>query len=204
MPSGFGNVERDGYQGDDHALQDRGRQARDPLSQDPYAVTFYKLGDTYYAARSNEFGYANYEIIPAPQIAANPLTALSNQFSIELGLTEEQKKQIVPMLQQEMKQLRRAEEGHLAQRPAEGGGVAQARRLLRREDHAAAQSGAAAEVPGHARADAAADDRGDGRQGAAEGGSAVSMFATCTSSAEALEASRVDPAIRSGASVPRH
>ena len=74
-------------------------------SQDPYSFTFYKVGDTYYAARSNEFGYANYEIIPAPQIAANPLTALSNQFSIELGLTEEQKKQIVPILQQEIKQL---------------------------------------------------------------------------------------------------
>ena len=76
-----------------------------PVAQDPYSFTFYKLGDTYYAARSNEFGYANYEIIPAPQIAANPLTALSNQFSIELGLTEEQKKQIVPILQQELKQL---------------------------------------------------------------------------------------------------
>ena len=69
------------------------------MSQDPYSFTFYKLGDTYYAARSNEFGYANYEIIPPPQIAANPLTALSNQFSIELGLTEQQKQQIVPILQ---------------------------------------------------------------------------------------------------------
>lgn len=28
--------------------------------------TVYKLGDKYYGARSNEFGYANYEIIPAP------------------------------------------------------------------------------------------------------------------------------------------
>ena len=36
---------------------------------------------------------------------SNPLTAISNQFSIELGLTEEQKKQIVPILQQEIKQL---------------------------------------------------------------------------------------------------
>ena len=105
MPSAFGNVARDGYQGTTCRLPDRGRQAHHPVSQDPYAFTFYKLGDTYYAARSNEFGYANYEIIPAPQIAANPLTALSNQFSIELGLTEQQKKQIVPILQQEMKQL---------------------------------------------------------------------------------------------------
>ena len=66
---------------------------------------FYKVGDTYYAARSNEFGHVNYEIVPAPQIAANPLTALSNQFSLELRLTEEQKKQIVPILQAELKQL---------------------------------------------------------------------------------------------------
>jgi hypothetical protein len=25
-------------------------------------VTVYKLGDKYYGARSNEFGYANYEV----------------------------------------------------------------------------------------------------------------------------------------------
>ena len=59
----------------------------------------------YYGARSNEFGYANYEIIPAPQIAENPLTALSNQFSSALGLTEQQRQQIVPMLQGTIKKL---------------------------------------------------------------------------------------------------
>jgi len=32
----------------------------------------YKLGDKYYGARSNEFGYANYEIIPALK-EVNPL-----------------------------------------------------------------------------------------------------------------------------------
>jgi hypothetical protein len=31
----------------------------------PIEVTAYKLGDKYYGARSNEFGYVNYEIIPA-------------------------------------------------------------------------------------------------------------------------------------------
>ena len=105
MPSAFGNVERDGYQATTHAYKIEGGKLVIPVAQDPYSFTFYKVGDTYYAARSNEFGYANYEIIPAPQIAANPLTALSNQFSIELGLTEEQRNQIVPMLQQEIKQL---------------------------------------------------------------------------------------------------
>ena len=75
------------------------------ISQDPYAVTFYKLGDTYYGARSNEFGYANYEIIPPPQIAVNPLTEVTDQFSIELGLTEQQKEQILPILNDEIKRL---------------------------------------------------------------------------------------------------
>ena len=75
------------------------------ISQDPFAVTIYKLGDTYYGARSNEFGYANYEIIPTPQFVQNPLTAMINQFSIELGLTEQQRQQILPFLQQEATQL---------------------------------------------------------------------------------------------------
>ncbi len=105
MPSAFGSVERDGYRGTTSAYRIEGGKLVIPVSQEPYAFTFYKLGDTYYAARSNEFGYANYEIIPAPLIAANPLIAVANQFSIELGLTEEQKKQIVPILQQEIKQL---------------------------------------------------------------------------------------------------
>ena len=104
-PSGFGKLAQDGYEGLTGRYQIQGGKLITFVSQDPYAFTFYKLGDTVYAARSNEFGYANYEIIPAPQIAANPLTALSNQFSTELGLTEQQRREIVPVLQQEMKQL---------------------------------------------------------------------------------------------------
>jgi Protein of unknown function (DUF3604) len=34
------------------------------LAGTPIEITPYKLGDKYYGARSNEFGYANYEIIP--------------------------------------------------------------------------------------------------------------------------------------------
>jgi len=40
----------------------------------PIEFTVYKLGDKYVAARSNEFGYANYEIIPV-QLEVNPLGA---------------------------------------------------------------------------------------------------------------------------------
>jgi hypothetical protein len=41
----------------------------------PFEVTVYKLGDKHYGARSNEFGYANYQIIP-PIRELNPLNAL--------------------------------------------------------------------------------------------------------------------------------
>jgi predicted transcriptional regulator len=44
-------------------------------------------------------------MIPSPQFVLNPLTATLNTFSIELGLNEQQKQQIVPFLQDELKQL---------------------------------------------------------------------------------------------------
>ena len=40
----------------------------------PIEIAVYKVGDKYLAARSNEFGYANYEVIPA-QPELNPLGA---------------------------------------------------------------------------------------------------------------------------------
>ena len=40
----------------------------------PIEITVYKLGDKYLGARSNEFGYANYEIIPVVA-ELNPLGA---------------------------------------------------------------------------------------------------------------------------------
>ena len=44
-----------------------------PMSGTPLEITVYKSGDKYIAARSNEFGYANYEIIPAVA-QLNPLS----------------------------------------------------------------------------------------------------------------------------------
>ena len=35
-------------------------------------MTVYKLGDKTFAARSNEFGFANYEIIPTPKALNEP------------------------------------------------------------------------------------------------------------------------------------
>jgi hypothetical protein len=105
MPSNVGNVTRSGYEGTTTAYKIENGKVVTTLSQDPMSVAIYKLGDTYYGARSNEFGYANYEIIPYPQFVLNPLTAMINQFSIDLGLTEQQKQQVVPILQEAGTQL---------------------------------------------------------------------------------------------------
>jgi hypothetical protein len=105
VPSGYGNVERDGYQGTTSPYKIEDGKLITFVSQDPYALTFHKLGDTYYAARSNEFGYANYEIVEDPKFAINPLTEVINRFSTTLGLTEQQRQQVVPILKEELKQL---------------------------------------------------------------------------------------------------
>ena len=107
MPSSFGGVVRSGYEGTTTAYKIEGGKVVTPISQDPFSMTFYKLGDTYYFARSNEFGYANYEVIapPEPPIVSNPLTAMLNQFSIELGLTQPQRQQILPIIKAEVPKL---------------------------------------------------------------------------------------------------
>jgi hypothetical protein len=104
-PSSFGSPIRDGYQGVTTPYKIENGKIVTMISQDPFALTVYKQGDAYYFARSNEFGYANYELIPTPQIVSNPLVAMINQFSIELGLTEQQKQQIVPFLKEELPKL---------------------------------------------------------------------------------------------------
>src|SRR5574337_1086090 len=105
VPSGYGDVIRDGYEARTTPYKIEGGKLITLLAQDPYSVAVYKLGDTYYGARSNEFGYANYEMIAAPQIAINPLDEVISQFSLKLGLTEQQKREIVPILKQEISQL---------------------------------------------------------------------------------------------------
>ena len=104
-PSSVGNPIRDGYQGTTTPYRIENGKVVTTISQDSFGVAIYKLGETYYGARSNEFGFANYEMIATPQIVSNPLTAMLTQLSIELGLTEQQKQQIVPFLQQELTQL---------------------------------------------------------------------------------------------------
>jgi hypothetical protein len=105
-PSYVGNPILNGYQANTSPYKIEGGKLTTKVAQDPYSMTIYKLGDSYYGARSNEFGYANYEMIPSPQFVQNPLTAMLDQFSIELGLTEQQRQQILPFLQQEAPKLK--------------------------------------------------------------------------------------------------
>ena len=73
LPSGVGNVAKSGYQGTTSPYTIENGKVVMMVSQEPYSVTVYKLGDTYYGARSNEFGYANYEILQKPPLFLNPL-----------------------------------------------------------------------------------------------------------------------------------
>ncbi|MGZ6078565.1 MAG: DUF3604 domain-containing protein, partial [Myxococcaceae bacterium] len=101
-PSKVGNPVRSGYEGTSTSYRIENGKLVTTIYQEPATVTFYKLGGTYYVARGEEFGFANYEIVATPQIASNPLTALIDQFTLELGLNEKQKQQIVPLLKAEL------------------------------------------------------------------------------------------------------
>ena len=73
VPSLAGDVAQNGYQGVTTPYSIANGKVVTTLSQAPIEVTVYKMGDTYYAARSNEFGYANYEILPKPPLFLHPL-----------------------------------------------------------------------------------------------------------------------------------
>ena len=165
LPSYVGNPIRNGYQGTTTPYKIEGGKVVTKVRRIRTPSTIYKLGDTYYGARSNEFGYANYEMIPSPQFVVNPLTAMLNQFSIELGLTEQQQQQILPYPARREFRSSGAEEEHLAQATGQIGAVEANQRRRRCQNHASPRSAAAAEVPGHPRRASAGDDREDGGPG---------------------------------------
>ena len=105
LPSYVGNPIRNGYEANTSPYKIEGGKLTIRVAQDPYSMTIYKLGDSYYGARSNEFGYANYEMIPSPQFVLDPVRAALNQFSIELALTQPQRQQIVPIIKAEIPKL---------------------------------------------------------------------------------------------------
>jgi Protein of unknown function (DUF3604) len=64
QPSALGDVAERSYLGTTSPYYINNGKIVTEFAGTPIEVTAYKLGDKYYGARSNEFGYANYEIIP--------------------------------------------------------------------------------------------------------------------------------------------
>ncbi|MGJ7508657.1 DUF3604 domain-containing protein [Variovorax sp. GT1P44] len=67
QPSEFGDLSRNSYLGNsttDYSIKNG--KIVTSFGNRTYETAVYKLGDRYLAARSNEFGYANYEIVPTP------------------------------------------------------------------------------------------------------------------------------------------
>jgi len=73
QPSETGLVAQSAYEGTTQPYSIENGKLVTTLSQTPFEVTVYKAGDTYYGARSNEFGYANYQILPEGPMLLNPL-----------------------------------------------------------------------------------------------------------------------------------
>jgi hypothetical protein len=85
LPSVTGNVVQNGYLGTTSGYSIQNGQIVTSVADSPYTMTIYKAGDTYYAARSNEFGYANYQILPKPP---NNLVNLGKGESQEPGAAD--------------------------------------------------------------------------------------------------------------------
>jgi hypothetical protein len=66
LPSEVGNVYQAGYQGISSAYTIQNGKIVTTVADSPFEVTVYKVGDKHLAARGNEFGFANYEIMAQP------------------------------------------------------------------------------------------------------------------------------------------
>src|SRR4029450_4921404 len=79
VPSLAGNVAQSSYQGVTTPYAITNGKVVTTLSQAPMEVVVYKKGDAYYAARSNEFGYASYEILPKPPTFLRPWARVNRE-----------------------------------------------------------------------------------------------------------------------------
>ncbi len=78
LPSAAGNAAKASYLGTSSPYYINNGKIVTSLVGSPIEITVYKMGKKYFGARSNEFGYANYEIIPA-QKELSPLGAASSK-----------------------------------------------------------------------------------------------------------------------------
>lgn len=66
QPAQIGDVMHSGEMGAPSSYAIKDGKIVTSIGNQGYEVTVYKLGDKYFGARSNEFGYANYEVEPTP------------------------------------------------------------------------------------------------------------------------------------------
>jgi Protein of unknown function (DUF3604) len=66
LPSESGDLARESYQNVPTPYEIKNGKLVTTFANSPIETTFYKSGDSIRAARSNEFGYANYEVVPPP------------------------------------------------------------------------------------------------------------------------------------------
>jgi len=66
QPSEVGDVLHGGLTGQGTAYAIKDGAIVTTLDNTAYEVKVYKVGDTYMAARNNEFGFVNYEVVPTP------------------------------------------------------------------------------------------------------------------------------------------
>jgi hypothetical protein len=66
LPAQVGDVFHGGALGSSSFYAIKDGKIQTTFGNAPYQVTVYKLGDKYFGARSNEFGYANYELVSEP------------------------------------------------------------------------------------------------------------------------------------------
>jgi hypothetical protein len=85
LPSVTGNVVQNGYLGTTSGYSIQNGQIVTSVADSPYTMTIYKAGDAYYGVRSNEFGYANYQIMSK---APNNLVNLGKGESQEPGAAD--------------------------------------------------------------------------------------------------------------------
>jgi hypothetical protein len=71
-PGEIGDVLHSGEMGSPSGYAIKGGQIVTTLGNRAYEVTVYKAGDKYFAARSNEFGFANYEVVATPSALVDP------------------------------------------------------------------------------------------------------------------------------------
>ena len=163
LPSATGNLIRDGYQGVTSPYKIEGGKLITWISQEPNSVAVYKLGDKYYGARSNEFGYANYQIIPDPAVRGAARCEANRRLRGSAGPDGTAEAADHPDPQGRGPQAEGAEERRLIEWRGQGAAVARDRQRGGCQDHPAPESGTAAEVPRNARASAASDPR-EGRR----------------------------------------